>query len=174
MRVVCVSNHLFGVKLSQRSVHTALHAWSPRCALQTRQTTNTRLGKTFGDRKVLRTYECCQLSLPLSLTAHPLTTKHKGHVCRQAESSQYSIHSIHPRASIQHGDSCSHAGLWADDCLSQNAAGACDQLAGPALCLHLSHHCNCHCYVMSLSTQVTTCSRCCCSSEPILAIMSHL
>ena len=172
MRVACVRDSLLGLKSLQRSVHTAQHAWSPRCVLQTRQTTNTRLGK-IGD---LRSFErlnaasrACQSCLQLALT-----TTHTAHVCRQAESSQCSIYSLHPTASIQHSDPCSHASLWADDCLSQNAAGACDQLAGPALCLHLPYHCNCHCHFMSLCTQMTSCCcGCCCCNEPILAIKFH-
>lgn len=45
MRVACVRNSVLGLKSLQRSVHTAQHAWSPRCVLHTRQTTNTRLGR---------------------------------------------------------------------------------------------------------------------------------
>ncbi len=136
MRVACVSNSQLGLKLLQLSVHSAQHAWSPRCVLQTRQTTNTRLGN-IDNRNFLLIY-CCQPRLPLVLTPLTVPNKHTAHVCRQAESSQYSIYRVHPTASVQHSDPCSHACLWADDRLPQNAAGACDQLAGPALCLHLS------------------------------------
>ncbi len=45
MRVACVCNSQLELNFLQRSVHSAQHAWSPRCVLQTRKTMNTRLGE---------------------------------------------------------------------------------------------------------------------------------